>query len=465
MQTIRIDDLEVGTTAEENYYSSTGDLLISQGTTITETYKDLLTKKNHINLFIKETLSEDEQLQNLLAAKFNKLDDLNLEESETTKLEPELQGPAKALELPQFRDLQKGEEGLNQLNNSAQALALDEKIRRGDTPDAPDGPALKDRAKEIMPDDRTKEYKDEALNSYDQALNSVKTVLNAVANGENLDNIQIRNVVRGFINRFITDKNILLNLSNKRSSDEIYVYSHSLNVSLLAINIAASFGYSEEQVIAIGTGALFADVGMLLVPKEIFNKKGRLNADEWFEIQKHPIMGLHLLENVNRIPDAVALMAYQSHERENGSGYPKKRSSRFIHRFSQILQIADIYIALCTNRAYRKALPPYKAMETVIKMTRHGLVSGEFVKSFLIYTSLFPVGSLVELSDKRVGKVVKANGTSFAKPTVNVITDSNQEIIAKEKFELIDLTQETEVSIAKALSLDHLKDIDTMDGF
>lgn len=465
MQAIKIDDLEVGTTAEENYYSSSGDLLISKGTTITETYKDLLAKKNHVNLFIRETISEDEELQNLLSAKFNKLEELPKDEKVQPEWEPELQGPAKALQLPQFIDIKKGEEGLQQLNNSPQALALDEKIRRGDTPDSPVGVPLKNSAKEIMPDDRTEEYKEEVTSAYDQALNSVKKVLNSVADGESMDSIQIRTVVKKFVHTFITDKNILLNLSNQRNDDEIYVYSHSLNVSLLAINIAASYGYSEEQVISIGIGALFSDIGMLLVPKEIYTKNGRLNADEWFEVQKHPIMGLHLLENINRLPDAVPLMAYQSHERDNGSGYPKKRSSRFIHRFSQIVQIADIYIALCTNRPYRKAIPPYKAMEAIIKMTRHGLVSGEFVKAFLTYTSLFPVGSLVELSDKRIGKVVKANGTSFAKPIVNALTDSDQVILPKEKFELIDLSNETEISIAKALSLDHLKELNTMDGF
>lgn len=463
MRTININDLEVGTVADENYYSSTGDLLISEGTTITETFKNLLEKKNHTSLFMKETVSEDEELQNLLTAKFNKMNDIDFGPAKEENID--LQGPAKALELPQFKDIKKGEEGLQQLNNSPQALALDEKIRRGDTPDAPVGTPLKEKSKEIMPDDRTEEYKIEVISNYDQALFTVKKILNSVANGESMDSIQIRTIVKGFINTFITDKNILLNLSNQRDKDDIYIYSHSLNVSLLAINIAASYGYSEEQVIAIGIGALFSDIGMLLIPKEIYNKKGRLNADEWFEVQKHPILGLHLLEHISRLPESVPLISYQSHERDNGSGYPKKRSSRFIHRFSQIVQIADIYIALCTDRAYRKGIPPYKAMEAIIKMTRHGLVSGEFVKALLTYTSLFPVGSLVELSDKRIGKVVKANGTSFAKPIVNILTDSDQVVLPKERFELFDLSDDTDISIAKALSLDHLKDVSTMDGF
>lgn len=466
MQTIEITELVVGNTADENYYSSSGELLLSKGTTITETYKDLLTKRNHETLYIKDALSEDDELESLLSAEFDDLDELKFDDREDLdEAEAELSGPAKALELPQFRSIKKGEEGLEQLNNSVHALNLDDKIKKGDTPDTPVGPALQDNAKEIMPDDRTEEYKASVNTSYDQGLNTVKRVLNSIANGDNLDGNQVRSVVRGFVDNFISDKNILMNLSTRRSSDEIYIYSHTLNVCLLSINIAASFGYSEEQVIEIGMGALLYDVGMLLIPKETYAKKGRLNADEWFEIQKHPIMGLHLLENVTRLPAAVPFMAYQAHERENATGYPKKRGARFIHKFSKIVQIADMYIALSSDRSYRKAIPPYKAMETIIKMTRHGLVSGEFVKALLSYTSLFPVGSLIELSDKRVAKVVKANGTSFAKPTVNVLTDRNHKVLPKDKFEIVDLSEETEVHIGRALALDHLSEISTMDGF
>jgi hypothetical protein len=107
---------------------------------------------------------------------------------------------------------------------------------------------------------------------------------------------------------------------------------------------------------------------------------------------------------------------------------------------------------------------PYKAMELLIKMTKQGLLSGEYVKSLLEYTSLFPVGSLVELSNGLVGKVVQSNGTSFAKPTVCVLTDRNGNVLSKEKQYLEDLCKNTSIQIVRA-SPNTNGSIDMMSGF
>ena len=56
---------------------------------------------------------------------------------------------------------------------------------------------------------------------------------------------------------------------------------------------------------------------------EIRFKKGRLSKDEWFEVQKHAILGLHILEKVSRIPETAKFVAYQTHERENAERIPK----------------------------------------------------------------------------------------------------------------------------------------------
>ncbi|MDD5675827.1 MAG: HD domain-containing protein [Chitinivibrionales bacterium] len=211
--------------------------------------------------------------------------------------------------------------------------------------------------------------------------------------------------------------------------------------------------------------ALFHDVGMMLIPSEIRTKPGKLSIDEWYEVQKHPVLGLHLLEKVSNISDIVSLTAYQTHERENGKGYPKQRPSRFIHRFAKIVQIADVFEALSSPRSYRGAYIPYHAMEMIIKMSRQGLIPGDFVKSFLEYVSLFPVGSIVELSDHRLGKVVKANTTSLSKPTVSILVNEVGRTLAKDQIYQEDLSENTTVQIVKAYTASYLENIGIMDGF
>ncbi len=468
MKTVKLSDLAPGTVTETDYCNEKGEILIPKNVTISKNHIEVLKRRNIFEIY-KKASSEDDELKELLSADFDlgelDLDDEPSKQRSLSKPVPDLIGSAKALELPEFKTIKAGVEGLEQLQKSSLAADLDKKFKRGRTPDRPVGPALKDAGKEVTPQERTDAYKSRMISIYDKGLNQVKSILNALANGEKIHGTQIRNIVEGFVKRYVTDRNILLNLSTTRGKDTIYVYNHSLNVCLLAINIAAAFGYSREQVIEIGMGALLFDVGMLLISREIYTKKGRLTKDEWYEIQKHPIMGLHLLERVSRLPESVPYIAYQSHERENGTGYPKKRTDRLIHNFSKIIQIADIYIALASPRPYRDAYIPYKAMETIIKMTKQGLISGQFVKAFLSYTSLFPVGSLVELSNKKIAKVIKANSSSFAKPTVSVLSTDKGEPLPENNIYQIDLADDTNIHIIKALNTDHIECISLMDGF
>lgn len=468
MKTVKLESLTPGSITEVEYLSDTGEVLLSKGVELSVHHIELLQRRNISELYVKANEEVDE-IQKILSTELESLDDLDFNDSELNSelkndTEGELTGRPKAMELPIFKDIKAGQAGFEQLIKSKKATSLDQELQSGKTSDRPIGTALKDSIKECS-SQRTDEYKSEISTSYDKALNDTKIILNTLVNGETIDGAYIRKIVERIVKTFIMDNNILLNLSNSRSKDNIYLYNHSLNVCLLSINIATSFGYSQTQVVEIGMGSLLSDIGMLLLPMEILKKQGKLTRDEWFEVQKHPIMGLHLLENILRLPDTIPYIAYQSHERENGIGYPKKRSKRFIHGFSKIVQIADIFIALSSPRPYREEYIPYKAMEFIIKMTKQGLISGEFVKAFLCYSSLFPVGSLVQLNDNSIAKVIKANDTSFAKPIVSVITNSNNELLPKNEISQINLRKNTDFQIIKALKSDHLPQLSIMDGF
>jgi HD-GYP domain-containing protein (c-di-GMP phosphodiesterase class II) len=236
-------------------------------------------------------------------------------------------------------------------------------------------------------------------------------------------------------------------------------------VCLLAINIAAAAKYSERQILEIGMGALLHDVGMLLIPEEIRFKKGRLSQEEWFEVQKHAILGLHLLEKVAQVSDPILYITYQTHERENGKGYPKQRSGRFIHSYAKVVQVADVYESLCSQRDYRPPFIPYRAMELLIKMSSRNLLAIEYVKAFLSYASLFPIGSVVELNDHRVARVVQANEKQQAKPVLSVIMDSQGNIIPQKKIYQVDLSKEPDFQIIRALEPSRFPQVGIMDGF
>ncbi|NLD98826.1 MAG: HD domain-containing protein [Fibrobacter sp.] len=447
MLEIPISFLAPGQVSDQTYYSKSGEVIIKKNVVITPQFIAAL-KQQNIESIYAEGSSDDEELNNIL---FPEIDESSISDSATST----------STFLP---NLQAGKEGFIELIKGSINTNLDRLISERKTEDKPSGPAYRENASRMKRSERTTTYKSDVISGYDDALAKTKTILNNLTNGQSVSTELIRNIVVKFMKLFLTDRDILLNLSLQKPNDTDYLYSHSLNTCLLSINIAAAYGYNETQITEIGMGALLHDVGMLLVPKEIRFKQSRPTEDEWFEIQKHPLLGLYLLEKIPRLPEPVSLVAYQVHERENGKGYPKQRSSRLIHNYAKVVAVADVFEALSSPRSYREANLPYKAMEMVIRMTRQGLISGEFVKALLEYSSLFPIGSIVELSNNCLAKVVQSNGTSFAKPSVCVLTDSKGNILSEEDQYTENLSENTSIQIIKAHRSNYFSN-DPMLGF
>ena len=116
-------------------------------------------------------------------------------------------------------------------------------------------------------------------------------------------------------------KDAMLSLTRLKSFDE-YTFTHSVNVTVLAVALAKEVGFSKEKVEMIGLGGMLHDVGKMKVPDEILNKPGRLTPDERLEIQKHTTYGYEILQERGDIPEVAQLMAYEHHERIDGTGYP-----------------------------------------------------------------------------------------------------------------------------------------------
>ncbi len=445
MLEIQLSMLQHGQLIDHELYDKDGNVIFQKGNRVSKEYLDSLKQRDISTLFLMDDF-QDKELEKILSTEFQNFDtidaDINVSNTQPIpNIIPEV--------FSEIKSVKGGKSGLIQLLDSKKCEKLDNIISK-DSEDKPVGVPLKKSLKETQAGKREESVKIQFKTSYENALERTKVLLDNLAAGTDVSLASIRHITNQLIQTFLMDKEFLLNLSTIKASVGDYLYNHSLNTSILAINIAAACGFNEQQVTEIGMGALLHDVGMLLVPPDIRLKNERVTEDEWYEIQKHPILGVHILERIDKLPPAVTVPAYQSHERENGKGYPKQRSSRLIHPFAKITSIADVFEALTAPRAYRTANIPYKAMELVIKMTKQGLLSGEHVKALLEYTSLFPIGSLVELSNGYIGKVVQSNGTSFAKPIVCVLSDKSGSLLPTEKQYIEDLSKNTSVQIVRA---------------
>ncbi len=329
--------------------------------------------------------------------------------------------------------------------------------------DSPVGPALAQFMSQLLVRDRTEIYKTETHRKFEDAVGQVRILFGKVVRGEIASNAIVRSIVGSFMDTFMKDRNLLLNLAAAPHTGDEYLYDHSLKMCLLSLSLASAAGYSRGQSIEIAQGALLADVGMLLVPERIRLKRGKLSDGELFEMRKHPMLGLSLLEQVHGLSEAVLIIPYQHHERLSGVGYPDKRSGTMVSRFSRIVSIADVFTALINRRSYRETLVPYQAMVSLLSMGGEGQLDGDHIKQFLKTMSIFPLGSLVRLTSGRVAKVVGPNATEFTKPIVSLLTSENGAPLPRHAVLQIDLSlsEEKIVEALPAFSISH----HVLDGF
>jgi HD-GYP domain-containing protein (c-di-GMP phosphodiesterase class II) len=120
---------------------------------------------------------------------------------------------------------------------------------------------------------------------------------------------------------------------------------------------------TEEELIDIGTGALFHDYGKIYVPLEILDKPGTLTPTEFNTVKKHCDFGHDILKLYNALEPVSLNILKQHHEKVNGMGYPDGLKGHEISKSAKIAAIADVYSALTTTRPYRRALDRKAALD------------------------------------------------------------------------------------------------------
>lgn len=147
----------------------------------------------------------------------------------------------------------------------------------------------------------------------------------------------------------------ILPLAPLKTHDD-YTFVHSVNVSLLTLAQARSFGIAGARLHAIGLAAFLHDIGKLKIPLEVLNKPGKLEGEEWRIMMGHAQEGATHLCGVEGSHPLAILVAYEHHMRYDGQpNYPVPRVGRRPTMASQMTSISDVYDAICTTRPYAKA--------------------------------------------------------------------------------------------------------------
>lgn len=144
-----------------------------------------------------------------------------------------------------------------------------------------------------------------------------------------------------------------------------YTKKHSMNVANIASRIAEELGLNKNEIDLVNWTGLVHDIGKILIPEDILDKKSKLADEEWEIIKKHSVWGYEtLIENKNL--KEVAKNVLYHHERWDGKGYPKGISGEEIPLVSRIIAVADTYDAITNKRPYREVLSKEAAVKEIV---------------------------------------------------------------------------------------------------
>lgn len=133
----------------------------------------------------------------------------------------------------------------------------------------------------------------------------------------------------------------------------------------LAVSLAKRFDLSKDDIDKLRIAMLLYDIGNLMLPTELLQKKTPLTEEERNHIKEHPIIAAReILKPISYIQDVIPIIEHH-HENWDGSGYPAKISKEEIPMTSQIILIIDAYFALTEPRTYRAELTPKQAIELI----------------------------------------------------------------------------------------------------
>lgn len=143
-----------------------------------------------------------------------------------------------------------------------------------------------------------------------------------------------------------------------------YKVAHSQNTAELSRKLCKQLGLNEKTTDLVYYAGLLQNIGKITLPESLFTNKGKLSKEEWEKLQNHPNVGVNLLMNINFLSEVIPYIHYHK-ERWDGGGEPEGLKGNSIPFGSRIIAVADAYMAMTSERSYRKALSKDEALEII----------------------------------------------------------------------------------------------------
>jgi putative two-component system response regulator len=176
-------------------------------------------------------------------------------------------------------------------------------------------------------------------------------------------------------------ENVLVSLARALEAKDKYTQGHSERVANYAEELGGAVGLSRDARRNLKRAGLLHDIGKIGIPGDYLRKRGKLTAEEYEEVKRHPGIGFEICKPLRTMAPIVHLIRGH-HERLDGLGYPDGLAAEAIPLAMRCLSTSDVYDALTTERAYRAAMSHDEALVIMRSEANRGLWDLRVIDTF-----------------------------------------------------------------------------------
>ncbi len=261
----------------------------------------------------------------------------------------------------------------------------------------------------------------------DQATRTVtRCMSSAAASGGGIQAAGILAVIEDILRCMQSSRALAVNLLNLRNP-EGELFTHSVNVCAYALLLAADsqLGLDRVDLRHLGIGALLHDIGKIFC-MDVVSQTSPLSPAEYGRLQRHTVDGFELLRRQQEIDLRAAHIAFQHHERLDGSGYPRGLSGGQIHPWARLVAVADCYDAATGSRPGSDPRPPHVVLAELEAEAGAGRLDADFTGLLRARVAAYPVGSILQLRSGEIAVVTAQTEAGPDRPRFRVLAGADR---------------------------------------
>ncbi|NMR24812.1 DUF3391 domain-containing protein [Pseudoalteromonas sp. NEC-BIFX-2020_015] len=270
-----------------------------------------------------------------------------------------------------------------------------------------------------------------ASTSYEQHNRKLQGLYGDITSGLKMNISLLDDIAKDIVASVFRNHNAMTILTRIKDK-HMYNWQHMINCAIFVTVFAKYLGYKESVVHELAMGALLHDLGQAKLPQGIFSKSEDVNKLEMQAIKKHVAQSLGLVKGEKGITPLMLDMIVNHHERLDGSGYPRGIEGEKLSRPARIMAIVDVYDAMTSDRPHQIGDEPINALRHLL--SNKLLFDNELVQRFIKCLGVYPVGTIVKLTNERLALVTEGNHKNPIQPKVKVFYNAkhNHHVTSKD---------------------------------